>query len=204
MLNNDVLLVKGWLEKAVEAFESDERIGSVGSWLIGFEDAENTPAPWTGLRERQTLCGAAMIIKRKALDHAGYLDDRNFSPAYGEETDWCYRARNAGFKLVESSESVVKHYGSGSTLKQLPKPNQYTLMNTHRLKAMLYNLSFLEFLRHVPGLGLIFVQSFGNGMFFYLLKSYWNNIKNIPNILKRRVERRKLAKETRKSLWQRN
>ncbi|MBN2067463.1 MAG: glycosyltransferase family 2 protein [Candidatus Diapherotrites archaeon] len=199
MLNNDVLLEKGWLEKAVELLESDKRIAAVGSTLIGFNDRAKDVAK-AHPRERQTLCGAAMLMRKSALENVGLLDEENFSPAYGEETDWCYRARNSGFRLLETTDSVVKHYGSGSTLKQMPKKGQYLLMNEHRLKAMLYNLSILDFLRHVPGLGLILLQSFGQGMTLTLLQSYWNNLGKIPSILEKRGERRKKAALARKKL----
>jgi len=199
MLNNDVLLVKGWLSKAIELLESDKRIAAVGSTLIGFNDSPKNVTK-ASPKEKQTLCGAAMVMKKTALEQIGLLDAEEFSPAYGEETDWCYRARNAGFKLFETSDSVIKHFGSGSTLKQLPKKGQYLLMNTHRLKAMLYNLSLPEFLHHLPGLGLLFLQSFKHGMTLTLLQSYWNNLKKLPLVLKKRENRRKKAALLRKRL----
>lgn len=200
MLNNDVLLEKKWLTHIVEVLKKDERIAAAGSRLIGFEEPKETRA-WNGNKEKLTLCGAAMAIKKEALTKIGYLDVDNFSPAYGEETDWCFRARNAGFKLVEVSDSVVRHYGSGSTLKQLTKPNQYVLMNTNRLKAMLLNLSIFDMLRFVPGLGLIALNSIKNGMFFYLLKSYLNNIKKLKWIIKERKKRRKKYMNLKKTIW---
>ncbi len=200
MLNNDVLLTKGWLSNAVKVLESDERIAAVGSTLIGFGDSIEKAKKNGKPREKQALCGAAMLLKRSALQKLGLLDAHNFSPAYGEETDWCYRARNSGFGLVEAGDSVIKHFGSGSTLKQLPGKKQYLLMNTHRLRAMMYNLSFRDFLNHVPGLGLIFIQSFRQGMTLTLLQSYWANMSSLPQILGKRAKRRKKAAELRKQL----
>jgi GT2 family glycosyltransferase len=200
MLNNDVLLTKGWLSNAVKALESDERIAAVGSTLIGFGDSIEKAKKNVKPREKQALCGAAMLLKRSVVQKLGLLDAAHFSPAYGEETDWCYRARNSGFRLVEAGDSVIKHFGSGSTLKQLPGKKQYLLMNTHRLRAMLYNLSFRDFLNHVPGLGLIFIQSFRQGMALTLLHSYWNNLVQLPSILAERKKRKQKAIALRKQL----
>ena len=191
LLNNDTLVTKGWLEKAVEIMESDNRVASVGSTLLP------PGAPLNGVggkdKERDTVCGAAMLMKRKVVERIGALDADNFSPIYGEETDWNYRARNIGYKVIETQKSKVIHIGSVATKKQ--NPNQYVLLNTHRLKAMLYNDSPMRFLKRIPGLGLIFVNSIREGMTIPLLRSYWNNIRNWRNILQERKRRRKIIKK---------
>lgn len=39
-------------------------------------------------------------IRRSLFDELGYLDER-FSPGYGEDADFCYRIRHAGYELVQ-------------------------------------------------------------------------------------------------------
>jgi GT2 family glycosyltransferase len=197
MVNNDTLVTRGWLKAAVEMMESRANVASVGATLItpdgavqdGGEDGE-----------ADTVCGAAMMLNREVTEKIGRLDAENFSPVYGEETDWNYRAKNAGFKVLQSGKSRLVHFGSVDTTKNTTFEFQYVLLNTHRLKAMLYNDSVFTFPKRVPGLGLIFVQSFKQGVTHWLLKSYWNNIKNLRCILYERRKRKDIAKKVRREL----
>lgn len=191
LLNNDTLLTKGWLTNAIEIMEADNTVASVGSLLIPQDAQINENID----RDKDTVCGAAMLMKRKVVERIGAFDVENFSPIYGEETDWNYRARKIGYKVIETTKSRVIHFGSVSTKKQ--NPNQYLLLNTHRLKAMLYNDSPLSFIKRIPGLGLIFVRSFPEGTTLLLLRSYWNNFKNWRNILQERKKRKEIAKKLR-------
>ncbi|MDI6654718.1 MAG: glycosyltransferase family 2 protein [Candidatus Hydrothermarchaeota archaeon] len=196
LLNNDTLVTRGWLTNAVEIMESDNRIASVGSTLIPPSEVGQVEYIQRGKdRQRDTVCGAAMLMKRKAAKRIGMFDVENFSPIYGEETDWHYRARALGYTVIETKKSVVVHIGSVATKKQ--NPNQYLLLNTHRLKAMLYNDSPVSFLKRIPGLGLVFIHSINERMTMLLLKSYWNNIKNWRNILKERKKRKEIARRLR-------
>lgn len=192
LLSNDTLVTSGWLENTVKIMEFNNRIASIGSTLISPNEV-NYQQKAKDI-EKDTVCGAAMLMRRKAIERVGFFDTKNFSPAYGEETDWNYRARRAGYKIVETKRSIVAHIGS-VTAKRLPNTNQYILLNTHRLKAMLYNDSMFSFLKRIPGLGLIFLTSFGEKNTHLLLKSYWNNIKNFKNIMKERKKRKKLLKK---------
>ena len=194
MLNNDTLVEKDWLKNAVKVLESGRRVAAVGSKLIDLADYDNRNYKILPNRERQTTCGAAMLMRRNVVEKIGNLDAENFSPIYGEETDWCYRARNSGYKIMETDSSRIVHIGSVDTARQTGKEWQYVLMNTNRVKAMLYNLSFLGFVRHVPGLGKIFLQSIVSGMALHLLKSYWNNIRNLSHTRREREKRKRIAK----------
>ncbi|MBI4052790.1 MAG: glycosyltransferase family 2 protein [Candidatus Diapherotrites archaeon] len=194
MLNNDTTVTKGWLSNAVKAIEKDELIAAVGSRLIDLPDWGNAKFAEKD-RDVLTTCGAAMLMRKSVIDKIGALDAEEFSPIYGEETDWCYRARNAGYRIVETDSSRIKHLGSRDTKRQTGREWQYVLLNTHRLKAMLFNLSALEFLRHAPGLCLIFLRSIPEGRLHLLLKSYWNNFKIMGRIMQKRMERRTVAKK---------
>ena len=196
MLNNDTTATKGWLSNAVKAVEKDERIAAVGSRLVDLPDWGSAKFSEND-RDVLTTCGAAMLLRRSAVEKIGALDAEEFSPIYGEETDWCYRAGNAGYRIVETDSSRIKHLGSRDTKRQTGKDWQFELLNTHRLKAMLFNLSALEFLRHVPGLCLIFLRSIPEGRLHLLLKSYWNNAKIIGRIMQKRMERGIVAKKIR-------
>jgi GT2 family glycosyltransferase len=59
------------------------------------------------------ICGASMMIRPAVLDAIGGLDENYF--LYFEETDFCYRARKAGFATWYVPESRVMHVGGAST-----------------------------------------------------------------------------------------
>jgi len=59
------------------------------------------------------ICGASMMIRAAVLEAIGGLDEGYF--LYFEETDFCLRARRAGFPTWYVPESRVMHVGGQST-----------------------------------------------------------------------------------------
>jgi GT2 family glycosyltransferase len=55
------------------------------------------------------VSGSCMLIRREVIDHIGYLDERFF--AYQEDADFCYRARQAGWKIYYMPEAEIIHFG---------------------------------------------------------------------------------------------
>jgi GT2 family glycosyltransferase len=190
-LDNDTLVEKNWLGRAVGAAESfPGKVGAVGSRIVGKADYGKGLQGKVIVRERMAVCGAAMMYSRRALEKVGVLDSGLWSPIYGEEQDWCYRARNAGFAVIETNASRVYHIGGQDTTKSIKAVARYRLLERNRLRAMLYNLSLADFLRHVPGLGLIFLNSFRQGMVLHLLWAYWENAKGWKEVLRQRRKRK--------------
>ena len=64
--------------------------------------------------ELETGCGFCLYIKRRALDDVGYLDEIYLSRGYGEETDWCLRARGQGWRHLGAPNVFVAHKGGVS------------------------------------------------------------------------------------------
>ncbi|WP_312931173.1 glycosyltransferase family 2 protein [Pseudomonas sp.] len=64
--------------------------------------------------ELETGCGFCLYIKREAIDQVGYLDEVELSRGYGEETDWCLRARSFGWKNLGAPNVFVAHQGGVS------------------------------------------------------------------------------------------
>lgn len=190
-LDNDTLMEPGWLSKALWAAENfPGKVGAVGSRIVGKKDFGKGLQEKEIVRERLAVCGAAMMYSKKALKKVGLLDAKLWSPIYGEEQDWCYRARNAGFRVIETNASRVYHIGGQDTTKSIKAIARYELLETNRLKAMLYNLSVPDMARHVPGLALIFVNSTREGKLPHLLKAYWNNLIGYKIVLKERKKRK--------------
>jgi GT2 family glycosyltransferase len=72
---------------------------------------------WDRMTERQVdvISGAAMFVRRAAMDEVGLLDEAFFF--YGEETDWCHRFAKAGWDLVFAPIQAVTHFGGGAAAK---------------------------------------------------------------------------------------
>jgi len=66
-------------------------------------------------REVEVISGCYLLARRSAVAEIGLLDESFF--LYGEETDWCRRCADAGWKLVFAPLGCITHFGSGSSRK---------------------------------------------------------------------------------------
>ncbi len=64
------------------------------------------------VREADWLYGACLLVRRDAADSVGLFDERFFM--FSEETDWCYRFRAAGWKILFDPGAEVVHVGGGA------------------------------------------------------------------------------------------
>lgn len=64
------------------------------------------------VREADWLMGACMLVRRAAVEQVGGLDERFF--LFGEETDWCYRFRQAGWSVVFYPGARCAHVGGAA------------------------------------------------------------------------------------------
>ncbi|NKX43581.1 glycosyltransferase family 2 protein [Roseicyclus persicicus] len=60
----------------------------------------------------EVISGAAMFVRRAAMDEVGLLDEAFFF--YGEETDWCHRFARAGWELRFVPIPEITHFGGGA------------------------------------------------------------------------------------------
>lgn len=75
------------------------------------------------LREPRSVdhvLGACMLIRRAAWEQVGALDENYF--LFLEETDWCWRAQRAGWKIMYTPQTHVLHFGQQS-MRQAPRNN---------------------------------------------------------------------------------
>lgn len=61
------------------------------------------------------LAGCFFMVRRKALDEIGLLDERFF--IYQEEVDWCKRFKRAGWDVVFFPEATIIHNHAASSSK---------------------------------------------------------------------------------------
>lgn len=82
--------------------------------------------------------GSCLFVRKKALDQVGGFDEQFF--LFFEETDLCFRLRNAGYEIYVIPEAKVIHRGGAG------RPENY---NAH--KIIHYHRSLFHYFRkHVP------------------------------------------------------
>jgi N-acetylglucosaminyl-diphospho-decaprenol L-rhamnosyltransferase len=64
-------------------------------------------------REAEFLMGACLLVRREAADTVGLFDEDFFM--FSEETDWCYRFRQAGWKVLFTPDAEFVHVGGATT-----------------------------------------------------------------------------------------
>ena len=158
LLNNDVVVSLNWLADFVAEMEKIPDLGVAGCKLLfpdgtiqhlggrvqlpeviaqhpyQFEPDQNQI---TQAQDADYVTGAAFAISRRALEIVGVLDEL-FSPFYFEETDYCYRARAAGLRIVLLPMVSAIHDESAT-------------MNLTGNRARLFHMNRLRFaVRYVP------------------------------------------------------
>ena len=63
-------------------------------------------------REAEFVMGSCMLVRRAAIDDVGPLDEAFF--LFSEETDWCYRFREAGWEVWFDPAAECVHVGGAS------------------------------------------------------------------------------------------
>lgn len=117
---------------------------------------------WWGrndIREVDVVTGCFMLVRREAIEQVGMMDEAFF--IYGEETDWCYRYKHAGWKVMFTPCAEIIHLGGQSTIR---KPVDMIV----RLR-----LSILRFMRKHHGWLKHKVACFLTVLFFALRVPIW-------------------------------
>ncbi|OGB88340.1 hypothetical protein A3J44_03955 [candidate division WOR-1 bacterium RIFCSPHIGHO2_02_FULL_45_12] len=109
---------------------------------------------YNSVREIDWASGAALIVRRSVIDQVGLLDDKNFF-IYWEDTDWCKRIHDAGWKIVFVPDAEIIHLtGSGGGKRSLFLSNlmiyqmhrsAYNYFRKHHLKSWLNPMTFITF-----------------------------------------------------------
>lgn len=200
---------KNWLSKIVKVGEKNERAGVLGCKLI-YEDGSlqwvvdnfsnihffSSPGKKNILnetvRERvvDNIVGAFFLIKREVIERIGLLDEI-YSPFYGEETDFCYRAKKAGYDNLYVPGINTIHKRNSSISK---KENNYVWYIKKR-NSIIFEWRYFGMLRNIKHTFLHFASTIYNlekkkfnsdfGYKIYLLfKAYINTLKNFKEIKK--------------------
>lgn len=87
-------------------------------------------------------CGCALMIRKDVIERIGLMDEAYFFTY--EETDWCYRARTAGYQIRLVSDAKVYHKVSASSGGD-GSPMQTYFLTRNLLRWAKRNLSSHEF-----------------------------------------------------------
>ena len=78
------------------------------------------------LSEVDALSGSCMIVRREVLEQVGLLDEAYFM--YGEDLDWCYRMRQAGWRIYYVPSTTIIHFrgrsGRAETMRVQYRKNE--------------------------------------------------------------------------------
>lgn len=118
VLGPKVLNADGSVQPSCSAFPS---LGHLAMQTLGltriarFDHYRMTGWDRTTERRVEVISGAAMFVRRAAMEEVGLLDEAFFF--YGEETDWCHRFARAGWELVFAPIPAITHFGGGAAGK---------------------------------------------------------------------------------------
>jgi len=131
LLNNDTEVAPDFLDHLVQALNSRDDAGMAAPkiyyhhdpdriWFAGGKINLWTGRVWhRGLRQLDSpkkfnqpeavdyLTGCAILAKRECIEKTGMLDESYFM--YAEDTDWCWRARQAEFVCLYQPAAKVWH-----------------------------------------------------------------------------------------------
>ena len=152
LLNNDTEVHAGWLDRLVDTMDQQPEAGVVGSKLLNADGTlqecgslvwrmgdghncgrgESPDRPeHCMLREADYVSGASLLVRRSVWTALGGFSPE-FRPGYYEDTDLCFKARAAGWRVLVQPASVVTHLeggtagrdGSPGTMKAFQARNQ--------------------------------------------------------------------------------
>ena len=132
LLNNDTTVDSQCLLTLLKATQEYPDAGILGSKIFFYRDPEKvwySGTKWLPeqarfvhrddvaggqdtIVETDYVCGCSFLIKSEVIDKIGTLDSRYFLT--WEETDYCYRAKKAGYRCLLVPSSVVWHKISAS------------------------------------------------------------------------------------------
>ncbi len=141
LLNSDTIVTADWLEKMVQCGESDSKIGLIGplsntaswqsvpkisedgDWAENLLPENMDIQQWANAIAEDSekiypripfLNGFCLMIKREVIDDLGLFDEEHFGRGYGEENDYCLRARKNGWSLAVADDAYIFHSQSKS------------------------------------------------------------------------------------------
>jgi GT2 family glycosyltransferase len=216
LLNNDVELLPGFVSALLAKMQADPLCAIAGgkllsaadhavldgagdAWLLGggayrLGHGDRDDGQFDKL-EPLSCCGAALLLRRSALEQIGGLDDDFF--AYLDDVDLALRARLAGFHVLYVPEAKAVHVGS-ATLGEAQHPKAIEWITRNQTLVVLKNYPASLLLRLLPRLAVFhtlwFSRVVSQGNFLALLRGIFGALGLLP----RAWHKRRLIQNSRK------
>ncbi|WP_239020960.1 glycosyltransferase family 2 protein [Pontibacter arcticus] len=162
LLNSDVAVTPGWLAPILDLMHADKSIavcqpkikaqqhpqfleyaGAAGGLIDQFgypycrgrlfETLEADTGQYNDVLEIFWATGACMVVRSEVYHALSGLEPAFF--AHMEEIDFCWRVKNAGYKVMYNGHCEVYHVGGGTLHKSNPRK---TFLNFRNGLALLY------------------------------------------------------------------
>lgn len=153
LLNNDTVVMDGWMSELVSVLERRPDVGLVGSkliypdgvmqeagcvvwkdgsaWNIGKGLNPNLPE-FNYLKEVDYVSGASMMFPKTVWDELMGFDER-YAPSYCEDSDLSFQMRYNGYRVMYQPKSTVVHFEGISNGKALQSSlKSYQVINTRK------------------------------------------------------------------------
>ncbi len=169
LLNNDTVVDPDFLNELVNFAQNNLQIGIIGPKVYYYEQPNrlfnaggkvnfytgSTPFIGEGtasgglfdkIEEVDFVVGCALLIKEETIRRIGLLSEKYF--AYYEETEWCTKAKKAGFKVVYMPNAKIWHKSPKKKTSELEKyyltRNRFLFMkrNSSSLQFIVFNVFF--------------------------------------------------------------
>ncbi len=134
LLNNDTIVAPDFLDQFLKAAKEQPKAKILGAKILRYHqpdvidhlggfwnpqtgefvssDVGQPDHPHFGMRSADYVCGAAFFMHRSVPETIGLLEPKFF--LFWEESDYCYRAKRAGFEVWTAPEAKIWHKVSSS------------------------------------------------------------------------------------------
>lgn len=134
LLNNDTVVAPDFLDAFLKAAQEQPKAKILGAKILRYHqpgiidhlggfwnpqiaefvspDSGEADHPYFNMRAADYVCGCALLMHRSVPETIGLLEPSFF--LFWEETDFCYRAKKAGFEVWTAPEAKIWHKVSSS------------------------------------------------------------------------------------------
>lgn len=213
LINDDVFVEKTWMSEIVKGFDQNQSIGIIGTKLLYPDgitiqhaggvmypngrtwhrgNGEEDQGQWNTTDEPDYVTGASFAIRREVIEKLGYLDEE-YKPGYFEETDFCWRAKRVGYKVVYLPTAVAYHHESHSTKKY--SAGFFEKYHRNRIRFILKNFSVYQ-LYHAMQEETKYRATIRNSIEYpEIIRAYKYNLKHLPENIKSRWQTRRIERK---------